>query len=85
VSSEAAVVEEQHGRVLVLRLDRPEARNALDFASLHGLDAGLQRAADDPAVGAVVVTGSGDRTFCAGMDLSEQGPPPGDTDVWQGR
>ena len=79
MSPEPAVVEEQHGRVLVLRLNRPDARNALDFASLHGLDAGMQRASADPAVGAVVITGTGDRTFCAGMDLREQGPPPGVT------
>lgn len=78
--SEPALVEEQHGRVLVLRINRPEARNALNFEVLSGLDAGLQRAAADPVVGAVVLAGTGDRSFSAGMDLREQGPPEGVTE-----
>jgi len=72
-----ALVEEQHGRVLVLRLNRPEARNALNFEVLWGLDAGIQRAAADTGIGAVVLTGTGDRSFCAGMDLRDFGAPDG--------
>lgn len=75
--SEPALVEEQHGRVLVLRFNRPNARNALNFEALSLLDAGIQRAGADPEIGAVVITGTGDASFCAGMDLREQGPPEG--------
>ena len=65
------LVEERRGRVLVLRLNRPEARNALSFELLDALVTALQRAEGDPAVGAVVITGTGDRSFCAGLDLRE--------------
>ena len=57
------------GRVLVLRLNRPEARNALDPDLMRGLGEALRDADTDERVGAVVVTGTGDRAFCAGMDL----------------
>ena len=63
------VVREQRGAVLVLRLNRPEARNAISPALLGELGAGLAAAEDDPDTRAVVLTGTGDRAFCAGMDL----------------
>jgi enoyl-CoA hydratase/carnithine racemase len=55
--------------VLTLRLERPEARNALTEAMLASLRSGLERAAIDDAVRAVVVTGTGS-AFCAGADVS---------------
>src|SRR5260370_39676808 len=57
------------GAVLVLTLDRPEARNALSPELMSSLDDALRGAADDDGVGAVVITGAGDRAFCVGMDL----------------
>lgn len=60
---------ERQGTVLVLRLNRPEARNALTPALLRGLGAALVQAESDPDVRAAVITGAGDRAFCAGMDL----------------
>jgi enoyl-CoA hydratase len=71
VSDPLVLVEERRGRVLVLRLNRPEARNALSFALLEALVSALERAESDPEVGAVVLTGTGDRSFCAGLDLRE--------------
>lgn len=56
--------------VATLTLDRPEAMNALTVAAKTELMAALQRASDDPAVRAVVVTGTG-RGFCVGQDLRE--------------
>lgn len=55
--------------VLTVRLDRPEARNALTEGMIVELRAVLERAATDDAVAAVVVTGTGS-AFCAGADLS---------------
>lgn len=55
--------------VLTVRLDRPEARNALTDEMLAGLRGALERAAADDDVQAVVLTGSGE-AFCAGADLS---------------
>ena len=68
---EAALVEERHGNVLLLRLNRPESRNALSAAVVDGLADGITRAEGDRDVRAVVLTGTGDKAFCAGMDLKE--------------
>jgi enoyl-CoA hydratase len=67
--SEEVVVIEQRGNVRVLRINRPEARNALIPAVLGGIGFGVEDADADPEVRAVVITGTGDRAFCAGMDL----------------
>jgi len=55
--------------ITVLTLDRPEVRNALDGETIAELGEALLAAEVDSAVGAVILTGSGDRAFCAGMDL----------------
>lgn len=68
-STEPVVVTERRGAVLVLRINRPEARNALSPAVLTGLGRGLAEAEQDPEIRCVVLTGTGDRAFCAGMDL----------------
>ncbi|MGN0126130.1 MAG: enoyl-CoA hydratase/isomerase family protein, partial [Rhodococcus sp. (in: high G+C Gram-positive bacteria)] len=59
------LVEERHGPVLVLRIDRPEARNALNGAVIRGIGAAALRAEADPEIRAIVLTGTGDRAFCA--------------------
>jgi enoyl-CoA hydratase len=53
----------------VLTLNRPEARNALSPALMGALSDTLRAAADDADVRAVVLTGTGEKAFCAGMDL----------------
>ena len=53
----------------VLRLNRPEARNALNPELLNAIGRGMLEAEEDPEVRAVVLTGTGERAFCAGMDL----------------
>ena len=63
------LVSEQHGAVRVLRLNRPEARNALNAELIGALGAALVAAEADPEVRCVILTGTGDRAFCAGMDL----------------
>lgn len=59
-------------RVLTLTLNRPAQLNAFTVAMANELVDAYQRASEDDAVGAVVVTGAG-RAFCAGMDLSVGG------------
>jgi len=59
-------------RVLTLSLNRPDALNAFTVEMASELIHAFNRASDDDAVGAVVVTGAG-RAFCAGMDLSVAG------------
>lgn len=66
---EPVLVREERGAVLVLRLNRPEARNALNPELMGSFGAALAEAEEAPNIRAVVVTGTGDRAFCAGMDL----------------
>lgn len=58
------------GAVTVLRLDRPEARNALSTQLVTELHSALLHADADPAVSAIVLHGS-DPAFCSGVDLRE--------------
>lgn len=70
-SDEAEVVVEDRGAVRVLRINRPEARNAINQAVLEGIGGGVEAADADAGVRAIVITGTGDRAFCAGMDLRD--------------
>ena len=58
--------------VVVLTLDRPDARNAIDDALLGALLGAVQSLGDDLAVRAVVLRGAGTAAFSAGMDLRER-------------
>jgi enoyl-CoA hydratase/carnithine racemase len=61
---------EQNGRVLRLVLNRPEKRNALNFALCRELVDALGHGDRDPHVGAIVLAAAGD-CFSAGMDVGE--------------
>ncbi len=63
-------IEDRADGLRILRLARPEKRNALDRATVEALLAALQAAGEDPAVAAVVLAGAGPG-FCAGADLAE--------------
>jgi enoyl-CoA hydratase/carnithine racemase len=71
MSDERVLVRERHGAVLVARLNRPDARNSLNLALMQALGAAMNDADADADIRAVVVTGTGERSFCAGMDLRE--------------
>jgi enoyl-CoA hydratase/carnithine racemase len=68
-SNEPDLVVELRGRVLVLRINRPEARNALSPGVITGIGNAMADVDSDDRVSVVVITGTGDRAFCAGMDL----------------
>jgi enoyl-CoA hydratase/crotonobetainyl-CoA hydratase len=63
------VLSELTNNVLVVTLNRPEAGNALNGALSEGLSNALTEAAENEDVRAIVVTGAGEKIFCAGMDL----------------
>ena len=63
-----AALTERRGNVMVITLNRPEARNAVNSALSIAVGDALQEAQDDPDVRAVVITGAGE-SFCAGADL----------------
>ena len=68
-SGDAAVSTERRGNVWVITINRPDARNAVNQAVSTGLGDALQQAQDDAEIWAVVVTGAGESSFCAGADL----------------
>ncbi|WP_433478788.1 enoyl-CoA hydratase/isomerase family protein [Spirillospora sp. CA-142024] len=73
---EPVVTTADHGPARVVTLNRPEARNAIDMAMRESLLDELRRAADDPDVRAIVLTGAGG-TFSAGGDVrSMEGAGP---------
>jgi len=55
-----------------LKLNRPQAANALNVALLNALFSACTNLAADPAIHAVAIIGSGSKAFCAGADLSER-------------
>jgi enoyl-CoA hydratase/carnithine racemase len=63
------VVRERHGRVELVRINRESARNAIDGPTSQALGRAFDELSDDPEVWAVVLTGTGERAFSAGMDL----------------
>ena len=70
---------ETHDRVAVLRINRPEARNAVNAEVADGMEAAIDRLEGDPDVWVGIVTGAGP-VFSAGADLkgiNTNGPPLG--------
>ena len=67
--NETSVRVDRDGAVATVTIDREEARNALDAATLDGLISAFTAADADPEVRVLVLTGAGDRAFCAGADL----------------
>jgi crotonobetainyl-CoA hydratase len=65
----AEALVERVGNVMVITINRPEARNAVNSAVSIGVGTALEEAAEDPEVRAIVITGAGDKSFCAGADL----------------
>jgi enoyl-CoA hydratase/carnithine racemase len=57
------------GQIATITLDRPEKLNAITPGMLEGLEAALASIEADDAVRVVVLTGAGDRAFCAGADI----------------
>jgi crotonobetainyl-CoA hydratase len=60
---------ERRGNVLIITINRPEARNAINASVSIAVGDALAAAQADPDIRAVVLTGSGDKSFCAGADL----------------
>ena len=65
------ILVRRDGHVARVTINRPERRNALSLAAWQSLAASFDNLAADPGVRVVVLTGTGDRAFCAGNDISE--------------
>jgi enoyl-CoA hydratase/carnithine racemase len=64
-----AVRTERRDRAFWITIDRPERRNAFNDAVAEQIAAGLRAAQADSGIRAIVLTGAGDKAFCAGGDL----------------
>ena len=69
--SEPAVVYEKKDGVAIVRMNRPQVRNAMNAEMLCRLSDAWQDVNDDPEVRCAILTGTGDEAFCAGADLGE--------------
>lgn len=66
------VILERRGPVGVLTLNREDRRNALSRATLYAFGRLGRELIADPGIHAIVITGAGDKAFCAGADLKER-------------
>lgn len=66
-----AVTLTRDGDLAVLTLDRREALNALSFAIIREIGEALDAVATDASARALLITGAGDKAFCAGADIKE--------------
>jgi enoyl-CoA hydratase/carnithine racemase len=64
-----SVVLERRGPAFWITINRPEKRNALNGEVIAGIAKGYRDAHDDNEVRVIVLTGAGDKAFCAGADL----------------
>jgi enoyl-CoA hydratase/carnithine racemase len=71
MSDNPHVQTETRGRVGLVTLNKPEKLNAWDRPMRNAILAALRRYDADPGIGAVVITGTGERAFCAGQDFAE--------------
>ncbi len=62
---------DQLDRVAIVTLNRPEVLNALSFQLVRELDEFVTEAEQDDSIGAIVITGTGERAFSAGADIHE--------------
>ena len=73
MSDSQPVLTQKRGSAFWITIDRPEKRNALNADVIAGIRQGYRDAHADPEVRAIVVTGAGEKAFCAGGDLQPGG------------
>ncbi|ACF00951.1 Enoyl-CoA hydratase/isomerase [Rhodopseudomonas palustris TIE-1] len=71
--SNHAVIIEKRDQALWITINRPDKRNAINAGVVEGITSGWKQAHDDAEVRVIVLTGAGDKAFCAGADLQSTG------------
>ena len=71
MENQPAVLFEKHDHIGVVTINRPRAMNAVNGDVAQGLAAIVDQTEADPEIWVVILTGAGDRAFCAGADLKE--------------
>ncbi len=70
------VLEERFGQTSILKLNRPEVMNSLNFAMLRALSEKIEALQWEREVRVIIVSGAGQKAFCAGADLKERATLP---------
>lgn len=78
MNADGHLLVERRDACLWITLNRSDKANALSISLMHDATAALHAAVSEPQVRSVILTGSGHRAFCAGVDVREQ---PADGDV----
>ena len=71
MTDHSAVVLEKRASAFWITINRPDKRNAINADVIAGIARGYREAHDDPEVRLIVLTGAGDKAFCAGADLQQ--------------
>ncbi len=69
-----AIDYKKEGRIAVFTINRPEAMNAMNVQGLRELSKAMVEFRGDPEVWVGIITGAGDRAFCAGADIKDMLP-----------
>ena len=78
----SGIIYEKRGRIAYVTINRPEAMNAIGPDQQEELIQAWSDFRDDPDLWLAILTGSGDRAFCAGADLKTYTPALGDRDIY---
>ncbi len=70
--NDTALVVEERRQTAILTLNRPQIMNSFNFELLHALKAQIDAIRFRPDIRVVIITGSGEKAFCAGADLKER-------------
>src|SRR5256885_11873916 len=73
MTDNTSVNHEKRGQAFWITINRPDKRNALNGDVIAGIARGYRDAHDDKEVRVIVLTGAGDKAFCAGADLQNSG------------
>ena len=65
------LLAEQKGQVLIITINRPNQLNALNKETIEELHTALKNADTDKNIGAIILTGAGEKAFVAGADIKE--------------
>src|SRR5438046_7785534 len=68
-----SVIGEKRGQAFWITINRPDKRNAINADVVAGIAKGYRDAHEDEEIRVIVLTGAGDKAFCAGADLQNSG------------
>ena len=73
-----AILYEKQGKVAIITINRPQVHNATDFETMGEIVEARRDFDSDDNLRVAIITGIGEKAFCAGADLKKTSPPSGD-------